>query len=373
MDYSFIRKYRPRNLKEYLNQEEAVRKAKELVEGKTKKKALLLYGPPGIGKTALVYAIAGSYDLEVVEVNASNSRDAKSIKGLIGEAIRQKSFFHKGKIILIDEIDGISGREDRGAIPELVKTIKISPYPIILTANDPWDKKFNSLRKEVELIEMQKLSISIIKKGLKKIAKREGIEIDDDALNIIARSGGDLRAAINDLELLKGKKISIKDTEVLGYREREVKIFEALTRIFKSMSIETSMGAFDYVDMDIDEIFLWLEKNIPYQYKNIEDISHAFDMLSLADIYNSRTKKRGYYRLWFYAYFLMSCGIALAKKEKYEGFLKIKKPTRILKIWMAKKKYEKEKESAEKIAKECHISVRRALRDIVPFTKHLKI
>ena len=369
--YTWIRKYRPRKLKEFVNQKEAVEQVLKLVENyKPGGKAILLYGPPGCGKTSLAYAIAGELGLELVEINASDMRDAKTLRAVIGEAMKQKSFFHKGKIILIDEIDGMSGTYDRGGIQELGRLINNSRYPVILTANDPWDQKFRDIRKVSVMVNIPRLNSRDIKKKLLEIARKEGLRVDDEAISMLARnSSGDLRAAINDLETLSrgSRHITLQDVKSLGWRERETEIFEALGRILKSTSIDTSIGAFDYVDMDLNEAMLWLEKNIPKEYKNIDDLARAMDALSIADIYMGRITRRQYYRLMVYASLFMTSGVALAKREKYPGFTKMDKPTRILKIWMANQKNEKKKQLAEIMARRMHTSKRVAYRDVLPF------
>ena len=90
-----------------------VRSIKNYVLGKNKK-PLLVHGPPGTGKTASVYAIANELGYEVVEANASDFRDKNSINSVVGSALNQVSLFKKGKIILIDELEGFSGNADRG-------------------------------------------------------------------------------------------------------------------------------------------------------------------------------------------------------------------------------------------------------------------
>ena len=77
------------------------------------KKGVILHGAPGTGKTSLAYAIAFELDAEILELNASDLRNKQKVAEIIGPASRQKSLFKKNKILLIDEVDGISAR-DRG-------------------------------------------------------------------------------------------------------------------------------------------------------------------------------------------------------------------------------------------------------------------
>ena len=202
---SWTRKYTPLKCSEVAGQQIPVQKLKRFVEGYklAKKKSALLHGFTGSGKTCSVYAVARDLNCEVLEVNASDSRNAESINAIVGSASSQLSLFGTGKIILVDEIDGISGQGDRGGVAALSKLIAKSAFPIVMTANSPWDKKFSPLRKLSEMIEFLPLASDAVYSVLKSICVKETIDAEDSVLKSMAnRSGGDLRAAINDLHIL---------------------------------------------------------------------------------------------------------------------------------------------------------------------------
>src|SRR5690242_14895374 len=114
----WVYKYAPKNSNEIIGQNKAIQKIIAYVTTyKQGKKPLLLTGPPGIGKTSCVYAVAQELDREIIEVNASDTRSKDAITSLVGAASKQQSLFFRSRIILIDEIDGVSGMSDRGAIP----------------------------------------------------------------------------------------------------------------------------------------------------------------------------------------------------------------------------------------------------------------
>src|SRR3989344_8935631 len=103
-------KYIPKTTKEIFGQEDVIKQLNNFIINfkKQKKKAALIYGSSGTGKTSSVYAIANELGYEVIEVNASDMRNAEQINTKVGNAIKQQSLFSKGKIILVDEIDGLS-------------------------------------------------------------------------------------------------------------------------------------------------------------------------------------------------------------------------------------------------------------------------
>ena len=87
----FTYKYAPKSTSEILGQEMAVSQIRSFISDfkKKKKKALLLYGSPGSGKTSSVYATAKEMNLEVLEVNASDFRDEERLNASVGQASKQ--------------------------------------------------------------------------------------------------------------------------------------------------------------------------------------------------------------------------------------------------------------------------------------------
>ena len=110
-----VHKYKPKGIKEIEGQDLQIEKLKDFIinHSRQKKKAVLIYGPSGIGKTSTAYAIANDLNYEIYETNASEFRNSEQINQKVGNAIKQQSLFAKGKIILVDEIDGLSGHQDR--------------------------------------------------------------------------------------------------------------------------------------------------------------------------------------------------------------------------------------------------------------------
>ena len=99
--------YRPEKIEDIVEQDEAVEKLKDYIDKfPSKKKAIILNGPPGVGKTTLVHAVANEMDSEIFELNASDLRNKSSMNEKLKPVLEQKPLFEKNKIILIDEVDG---------------------------------------------------------------------------------------------------------------------------------------------------------------------------------------------------------------------------------------------------------------------------
>ena len=110
---------------------------------------------------------------ELFELNASDLRNKKKLQEILKPALEQQSLIRTKKIILVDEVDGISA-VDRGGATELLSLMTTSPHPIIITANNIWTKKLSGLRKKCDLIMLKELDYKIVKDEAKKAAKARG-------------------------------------------------------------------------------------------------------------------------------------------------------------------------------------------------------
>lgn len=362
---NWAEKYRPKFFSEVYGQYEAVQKLKEFVKNFTpsgkSKKAIILHGPPGTGKTSLAHVTSRELGTEIFELNSSDLRNRSKLREVLRPATRQKSLTKKGKIILIDEVDGVSGNDDRGGVQELIRLLDSTPYPMIITANDIWDKKFSSLRRKSQLVKLKELDYKTIRNILIDILRKEKKFVDQDVLKSIAiKAKGDLRAAINDAQTAS----NLEDPSQIMFDERnkEVDIFSALRMIFKGSPNKNMLKVFDSLNMNLDEIMLWIEENIPTEYEG-EELVRAYDALSKVDIFKRRIYKQQYWRFLVYENAFLSFGISSAKRSEKSGFTSYKKPTRILKIWMNNRKTEKKKSISKKYARYTHVGLKRAMQE----------
>ncbi|MBU2577055.1 MAG: replication factor C large subunit [Nanoarchaeota archaeon] len=360
-------RYRAKCFADIKGQELAVDKVKLFLKSFPKKRAVVLHGPSGVGKTSLAYAIAFESDAEILELNASDFRNKAKIAEIVGPASQQRSLFRKNKIILVDEVDGIAAVKDRGGLGELLGLLEKSSFPIIITANDIWDKKFNLLRRKVELVQLKEVDYKVVLDILKEVCEKENCVVSSEVLTSIAiKARGDIRAALNDLQILSNMD-SPELLQEVGERNREQSIFSALQYVFKNAKIDAEMlKVYDEVNMPIDDIFLWIEENIPVAYKG-EELAKAFDALSLADVFRGRIRRQRHWRFMVYEYFLLGAGIASAKKYNRAGWTSYRKPSRILKIWLQNQRAMKKKTICQKYAKHCHISTKTAMKDFMLF------
>jgi replication factor C large subunit len=369
---TWTEKYRPKNFADIKGQDEAVAKLKDFIKNFDKKKnAIILFGPPGTGKTSLAYATANEANSEIFELNASDLRNRIKLKEVLRPAIEQKPLTKENKIILVDEVDGISETDElTGGLNELLDLIELTSYPMIITANDIWDRKFNTLRKKCELIQLKEINYNTIRTVMLDISKAEGLVINNDLLTDLSiKAKGDLRAAINDLQTLS--KLKDNFSIVLDERDKETDIFNSLRKVFKEKPTNDFLTLFDSVNMPTDDIILWIEENIPTEYHG-EELARAYDLLSKVDVFRGRIYKQQYWRFLVYENIFLGYGIASSKKAPKAGFTSYKKPTRILQIWLNNQKTSQKKTICQKYSQYVHIGQKRAMSEFPVIKQILK-
>jgi len=376
----WVIKYRPKKIAEVVNQQEAkdlvTKWIKSWIQGKPIKNAALFYGPPGSGKTSMVEALAHEYGFELIEMNASDYRRASDIERIAKTAALQRGLFVRGKIILLDEVDGISRVADRGALEAILDLIKSTKNPIIMTANDPWDPNLRPLRDASLLVPFKRLSKGEVKTVLRRICALERLVCDEDAIDYIAeKSEGDLRSAINDLQAVAegyGKVDLATVKALLRPRDRIHEPFEVLRQIFASKYVWQARLAASQTDLSPDELMQWINENLPRQISDPEDLWRAYEALAKADVFMGRIVKSGSWDLLPYVIELMTAGIALAIRNdvraKYR-WVKYAFPQKILMLAKTKEVRQIRDDLAAVIARHLHISKRVAKADVIPYLK----
>ncbi len=119
-------KHKPSSLGEVVGNKETIQKFIEWIKswdaGPPKKRAAFLYGSTGIGKTITVEALAQDFKMEFVEKNASDYRTEEAINRFVGLASQFSSLSGGKRIVLLDELDGLTGTADKGGGSRLSPT-----------------------------------------------------------------------------------------------------------------------------------------------------------------------------------------------------------------------------------------------------------
>jgi replication factor C large subunit len=375
---SWTQKYRPSHLSEIAGNQEAIRTLREWLAtwsaSPRKRKAALLYGPPGTGKTVSAEASSKDLNYDLVEMNASDQRTTASIEKIVGIAIQQRTLTAVKRLILLDEVDGIDPSTDRGAVAAMSAAIESTKWPIILTANDPWDPRLAPLRNVCLTIQFKRLGLRDTLPYLKKICEKEGIAVEEKALRfIVERNEGDMRSILNDMQTLAAgrKKLTYDEVTWLGWRDRKDSIFDVLATVFNAKTCRWARKAIDLADVDYEMLFEWIYENAPTQLTDPGDRAKALEALALADLYIARIRKTQDWSLLAYALDLMTGGVAMSREQTKPGWIKMRFPERIKLLSRLRRHRALRTSIGRKIASKCHISTAGAIRYYMPYVKQL--
>ena len=374
---AWVVKHKPKSLNEVVGNKDAIQKfvdwVKSWEKGVPKKRAAFLYGPPGVGKTVTVETLANDFHVEFVEKNASDYRTEEAVKRFAGLASQYGSLFGGKRIVLLDELDGLTGKADRGGVKATIGIVKTAQCPVVLIANNAYNPRFSTLRSHCLLIEFKKPPTGEVMKHLKRICLREGIQVEENVLKFIAqRSEGDVRSAVNDFQALaQGKKrLTYEDVSWLGYRDRRENIFTVLRMIIYGQTCIGAKRAVNMAEVDISMLFEWIYENVPAHLTDPHDLVRAMDALSLADVYRGRIRSTQNWSFTRYVIDYMTAGVAMARqKTKAGGWIPFKFPGRIRMLSRSKAERGMQLKIGRKIKRRCHISAFRALKEFLPYLR----
>jgi replication factor C large subunit len=379
-DLLWVEKYRPKKIEDIIGNEEAKANFVEWLKSKRRsKKAILLYGPPGVGKTALVNAAAKEFGFTIIEMNASDTRSEKAINAVAKPASSYRALDNfsgsgsakgSGNLLFLDEVDGIAGNEDRGGVGAIIKIVEESLVPVVMAANDPDVEKLRPLKKMCLLLRFQQIRIPLLIALLQKICLLEHVKAEFEALERIAQnSRGDVRSAINDLQSLseENHSLTLQDTVMLSSRNKDVSMDDTLRGFFTAKSIAEVSSLLSYSSIDYDDFLLSVSDNLPKRYADPVELAEAYDFVSQADMFRGRIGTENWHLLKYFFNELSQAAAVNPKSSKPFEF--ISPPIRIITLFWTKGKRSMLDAICGKIGAQCHVSHEKAKHDFVPFVK----
>lgn len=357
-------KHRPKRLKHIVGNLDTLNRIKDWVNSwKTaipEKRAILLIGPPGTGKTATVGAISNELDMELVEFNSSDKRNKESIETLVWRAATQQTLDGRPRIILLDEVDGLSGTGDRGGVGAITSVVKETVHPIIMTANDSDSPRLKDLLKICKMFVFEPIEHDSIVSVLGNIADSNDVDISQDAISEIAEaSAGDLRAAISDLEAYAKRGTASFSISSIS-RDIRHGTEETLQRLFMTQDPKVAGKILSESELDYDSILLWLEENIQLHMLSPNELNLGFDGLSLADLFLGRIMRDQNWKLLAYFYDFLATGVASARTITPYRQVIYSKPTWPLLVWQGNKSSEKKSSVLSSLSRISGVSKRRS-------------
>jgi replication factor C large subunit len=384
---SWADRYRPKSVSELIISTSSLEKISQWLdqwkEGVPLKKSLVLYGPPGVGKTSAALAIAHDLGYPLVEMNASDQRNRDSMKSIaLMAALYQDIFANFGtegqkKIILIDEADSIfEGRSsetggDSGGLSELLKVIQRTKNPIILTMNNYYEFRRKSVGKiildsstAIEFVPYRRRNDTDYKnfklklnRKIYEILQTENVKMDQRFVTeIIEKNGSDIRSILNDIESLRDGSGS----SGVSMRDSQTSIYNVMQDTFRSGDYSKIMRDMYDKDFQAEDYLMWIDKNLPLECVNDMDLMESFDLISLADIFIGRVMKKQHYAFKGYAEEL-AAGVSFTIKDKNRHYVKYEFPSYIMQMSRLRERRNARKSLSLKTGKLTHMSARSAM------------
>ncbi len=228
------RKYRPQEFDTVVGQGHITETLEHAIEENQLAQALLFCGPRGVGKTTCARILArkinerdGStsedgFAYNIFELDAASNNSVNDIRDLTDQ-VRFAPQVGKYKIYIIDEVHMLS----QAAFNAFLKTLEEPPaHAIFILATTEKHKIIPTILSRCQIYDFKRITIEDIQLHLKKIAEKEGIQYEDDALYLIAqKADGALRDALSIFDRLSTfsqKNITLaKAAEVLNVLDYE--------------------------------------------------------------------------------------------------------------------------------------------------------
>jgi replication factor C large subunit len=300
--------YRPANIQDMVGNEAArISVIKWLMNWVDGTRPILLIGPPGVGKTTLVKALAYQYGYDLIEMNASDTRNRAVLTETIVPILTNRSLIAEKTLLFLDEIDGISGRQDAGGIESLIALIKEPTVPILMASNTK-DSKLKGLAKFCKVVEFNRVHPSLLLLYLNRILELEGksMRFEDKAV-VLKSANGDVRSLLNIAQAKMSGYESARDLPLEIDIAQAVANFSMANTIVEAKQILMSVDG-RYSDPRFGQSPEDRRKDILYAFfsslvnSNIESekMAEALNVISMCDLIVGRAYKNRHWTLLKY-------------------------------------------------------------------------
>ncbi|MBW3569013.1 DNA polymerase III subunit gamma/tau [Candidatus Parcubacteria bacterium] len=257
MGQAFYRKYRSKTFDEVVGQDHLITILKNTLKNDNLSHAYLFTGPRGVGKTSVARILAKNVNAvapedtnfysDIIEIDAASNRRIEEIRELRDKIAIAPSQL-KYKVYIVDEVHMLT----REAFNALLKTLEEPPaHAIFVLATTDFHKVPDTITSRCMRLNFKMISQQDLTKSLNKIAKKEQISIEEEALELIAEfSGGSFRDALSLLDQMSstGSKIDVSLVELtLGIANKQ-----SIGELIESIAASDTSAIFQQIQTMVD-------------------------------------------------------------------------------------------------------------------------